>query len=80
MRRRFAGPPDPEALKEFRDCMSEHGAELPEPPKRPQRRALEEPSSIEREAFEACRDQLPEPPRGDCRAPGPPPGIAMPQD
>jgi hypothetical protein len=27
-----ASGPDPEAMAEFRDCMSEHGAELPQPP------------------------------------------------
>jgi hypothetical protein len=57
--------PDPEELEEFRTCMEEQGVELPEPGEAP-------PANVEelQQAFEACRDLLPEgliPPGG---APG----------
>ncbi|MDX6583163.1 MAG: hypothetical protein QOI10_2347 [Solirubrobacterales bacterium] len=75
----FPGPPDPKAFNEFRTCMSDHGADVPKPPrggiapppppgaapgdwKRPKGAALLRPSSAERQAFEACREKLLEPP------------------
>ena len=77
---------DREAMESFRSCMEENGA--PPPPEPPQgdafERRLEPPSEEERakidEAFEACRDELPEGARAFGPGPGgppcgPPPGV-----
>jgi hypothetical protein len=95
----FAGPPpaavelsdeDRQALEDFRQCMEDNGAELPEPPRlreegesgEPQtfRHRLDPPSEEERakmdEAFKACEDKLPEGARAIGPHPcGPPPGA-----
>ncbi len=77
----FAAPADREALEKLRDCMSEHGVELPDPGERSLERAPRGPSAEEREAFEACGDLMPGPPLGDCPPPpGRPPEVAIPQD
>jgi hypothetical protein len=76
----FGGRPDSEAFEKFRDCMSDHGVDVPEPPARPRGRGLHEPSAEQQDAFEACRDQLPAPPIGACRAPGRPPTPGMSDD
>ena len=72
--------PDGKAFREFRDCMSEHGVDVPEPPARPGRLELHEPSAVEQDAFEACSDQLPAPPIGACPPPGRPPAPGMSDD
>jgi len=90
------GPPelsaeDKKAMEEFRSCMEENGADLPEPPdpsdfedgERP--KPPEPPSEADREAIEkaleACEDKLPEGaafgigPGGPGGPCGPPPGA-----
>ena len=76
----LAPRPDSEAFEEFRDCMSEHGADVPKRPPHGGERRLDEPSAEEREAFEACGDQLPAPPPGVCPPPGAPPALGMSDD
>lgn len=70
---RIGGPPSEEeraAMEEFRNCMEENGADLPEPPDPGEMRRGEmpappkPPTESEREAIddalEACEDKLPE--------------------
>jgi hypothetical protein len=76
--------PDPEQMAAFRDCLTEHGAKLPEAPSgappapgesTPPATGLElpAPSGKTRRAMEACGDLAPQPPGG---SPAPP----IPQD
>jgi hypothetical protein len=80
---------DRKAIEEFHSCMEDQGVDLPEPPPAPGsegddedrtfERRLEPPSEEERakmdEAFEACKDKLPEGARQFGPHPcGPPPG------
>jgi hypothetical protein len=55
---------DRQKLEDFRQCMSEHGAEPPAPPKFDPDNPPQPPSSEEieriRKAHEACKDKLPE--------------------
>jgi hypothetical protein len=46
---------DPQAMQDFQDCLRDHGVELPDPGAGP-------PAAIRGagQAFEACRDKLPE--------------------
>jgi hypothetical protein len=76
----LAPRPDGKAFREFRDCMSDHGADVPKPPARPGRRELHEPSAAEQDAFEACGDKLPAPPLGGCPPPGRPQAPGMSDD
>jgi hypothetical protein len=67
-----ASGPDSEAAQAFRDCMSEHGADLPEPPSgapgAPSLGAtsgqMPAPDAATRQALQACRDLAPQPPAG----------------
>jgi hypothetical protein len=68
---------DRKAFTEFRDCMADHGVDLPAPSAGPPPR---DPSAKDRDAFEACADQLPKPPAGGCPAPGGPPAFEMHRD
>jgi hypothetical protein len=80
---------DKQKLEDFRQCMSDQGVEPPPAPPKPGedrtfKRRLKPPSEEERQkmddAFEACKDKLPEGaqgmgPGGPCGPPpGPPPG------
>jgi hypothetical protein len=86
----FTGP-DPEAAQEFRDCMEEHGADLPEPPEGgvppdpgempPPQRFDAKPGElpeIDEDALEACRDLMPEGPGGAIIVPGGGMGVGPP--
>jgi hypothetical protein len=74
---------DRQAMEDFRQCMSDQGAEPPkfDPDNPPEPPSAEEREKIEK-AFEACREKLPEGMRegpslhvGPGCPPGPPPGA-----
>ena len=70
----FAAGPDPDVIEKFQQCMSDHGIDVPEPGERFEGPpGVHEPSDEEREAFEACQDELPKPPEGAFTVPAPPP-------
>lgn len=64
---------DAEGTEAFRDCLAEQGVELPAPGEGPPTGDVDELQ----EAFEACRELLPEgfAPQGGGIAPGAPPGF-----
>jgi hypothetical protein len=86
--------PDSEAAQEFRDCMEEHGADLPEPQDGgappepgetppPQRFEVQpgELPELDEEALEACADLMPQGPGGALIVPGGGAGVApLPQN
>lgn len=51
------------AMEEFRDCMSGEGFDPPQPGERPERSEDGPPEGL-KDAFEKCRDSLPERPEG----------------
>lgn len=75
---------DKQAMEEFRQCMSDQGVDLPEPPQPGEEPSAQDrpepPSEAERakmdDAFKACEDKLPEGAHGMPGGPGcgPPPG------
>jgi hypothetical protein len=78
---------DPEQMAAFRDCLTEHGAELPEPPGGEPGQAppsagglrLPRPSAKTQRAIEACSALMPQPPAGAPSA-GDRGAVPIPQD
>jgi hypothetical protein len=56
------GGVDLSAMDDFRDCLSDHGVQPPDPSEGPQ---INRTPRKMREAFDACRDLLPAPPNGE---------------
>ncbi len=72
-----AGGLDTDAFQEFRECLSEHGVEPPDPNEGPRRNRV--PKRLRR-GFAECRDLLPAPPSGARRPPGVPFPVPVPQN
>jgi hypothetical protein len=68
---------DTDAFQEFRECLSEHGVEPPDPNEGPRRKRV--PKRLRR-GFAECRDLLPAPPAGARRSPGVPFPVPVPQN